>query len=188
MKKQTVNAKGFEGREGYEGKSPDLSNFRSSEKNSRQGQPALAGRSAPLIAGPPGNPLHAGYSRPGFSDFFPFLGKHIALAMTTNPELFARILKYADHLPPELVEQIQTLAANTLPASDLRKWRDERICQAAALLAGSVESKADRLAALSRRCRRATDEITALILEAGRYAKLPESPRHYRRIIEVSDT
>lgn len=105
--------------------------------------------------------------------------------MTTSPALITRILDHAAALPPDLVEQLQSLAASMLSFTERLKLRDERIRRAAALLpAGNIERKAARLAALSRRYRRATDEVSRLLLEAARYAKLPKSPRHYRRIIE----
>ena len=98
--------------------------------------------------------------------------------------LIQYVNRESGNIPPDLAALINAALIPTFTQHHRRKLRDERICQAAALLGGSLEAIADRLAELSRRCRRATDEITALILEAARYAKLPESARHYRRIIE----
>ena len=64
--------------------------------------------------------------------------------------LIQYVNRESGNIPPDLAALINAALIPTFTQHHRRKLRDERICQAAALLGGSLEAKADRLAEVVR--------------------------------------
>lgn len=96
------------------------------------------------------------------------------------------LLSRLDDLPPDVVAEIQTFAAHTLTRTELKKLQADLFCRAAALLPADygITRKGAVLAAIARRCRKPTNEVSRLILEAGKYGRLPDSEKTYARKIQ----
>lgn len=103
-----------------------------------------------------------------------------------TPDLIQRlfIARQTQHLSRDLADDLLRWMPLALSPRDREAARNALICQAARLIPGCIENKANRLAELIRRLQHPVDEVRTLLFQARLFDELPEHPRSFRRILE----